>query len=222
MRPKQNSAARRQAEFTAWVTPHLQALYRTAWRFTGHPQDAEDLVQELLLRVYQKPTAWVGLDNPGTWLMRSLHNLFVDHWRRTRNKPLNNRRNLSWDDMQSSPDMENPAGGALWLGGEDRLGRTYWQSLDASVFSAVAGCYHDEFLPRGELVELRAWRKLFAVRLLATSPRFSPNRQSIEYSGIQLPQQSGHVFGRVRGSELADAGHAHSNAAAPRHSMRLN
>ena len=29
-------------------------------------------------------------------------------------------------------------GGALWLGGEDRLGRTYWQSLDASVFSALA------------------------------------------------------------------------------------
>jgi hypothetical protein len=28
-------------------------------------------------------------------------------------------------------------GGALWLGGEDRLGRTYWQSLDASVFSAL-------------------------------------------------------------------------------------
>ncbi|MGA9854337.1 MAG: phosphatase PAP2 family protein [Gammaproteobacteria bacterium] len=29
-------------------------------------------------------------------------------------------------------------GGALWLGGEDRLGRTFWQSLDATAFSAVA------------------------------------------------------------------------------------
>ncbi|MGE5624282.1 MAG: phosphatase PAP2 family protein [Bacillota bacterium] len=29
-------------------------------------------------------------------------------------------------------------GGALWLGGEDRLGRTYWQSLDASIFSALS------------------------------------------------------------------------------------
>src|SRR5215469_18290812 len=28
-------------------------------------------------------------------------------------------------------------GGALWLGGEDRLGRTYWQTIDASVFDAV-------------------------------------------------------------------------------------
>lgn len=29
-------------------------------------------------------------------------------------------------------------GGALWLGGEDRLGKTYWQSVDASVFSALS------------------------------------------------------------------------------------
>jgi len=29
-------------------------------------------------------------------------------------------------------------GGALWLGGENRLGRTFWESLDATAFSAVA------------------------------------------------------------------------------------
>lgn len=28
-------------------------------------------------------------------------------------------------------------GGALWEGGENRLGRTYWESLDASIFSAL-------------------------------------------------------------------------------------
>jgi hypothetical protein len=28
--------------------------------------------------------------------------------------------------------------GALWEGGEDRLGRTFWQSVDAGVFSGVA------------------------------------------------------------------------------------
>jgi len=29
-------------------------------------------------------------------------------------------------------------GGALWLGGDDPLGRTYWQSVDASAFTAVS------------------------------------------------------------------------------------
>ncbi|MGH8378335.1 MAG: phosphatase PAP2 family protein [Gammaproteobacteria bacterium] len=28
-------------------------------------------------------------------------------------------------------------GGALWLGGEDRLGKTFWQSIDASAFTAL-------------------------------------------------------------------------------------
>lgn len=104
-RPTRNALARRQTEFTAWITPHLDMLYRTAWRFTGHPQEAEDLVQELLLRLYQKPATWEKLDNPPTWLTRSLHNLFVDRWRRTRHKPLNNRHNLSWDDLLGEADL---------------------------------------------------------------------------------------------------------------------
>ena len=29
-------------------------------------------------------------------------------------------------------------GGALWLGGEDRLGKTWWQSVDSTVFSAAS------------------------------------------------------------------------------------
>ncbi len=29
-------------------------------------------------------------------------------------------------------------GGSLWFGGENRIGRTFWQSLDASAFSALA------------------------------------------------------------------------------------
>lgn len=96
--------AQRQAEFTAWVTPYLEMLYRTAWRFTGHRQDAEDLLQELLLRLYQKPHTWAALDNPRPWLTRTLHNLFVDQWRHTRHTPLNNRDDQPWDELLSSTD----------------------------------------------------------------------------------------------------------------------
>lgn len=89
----------RQSEFSEWITPHLEMLYQTAWRFTGHHQDAEDLVQELLLRLYQKPQRWKTLDKPAAWLARSLHNLFVDQWRLTRHKPLNNRHGLPWEEL---------------------------------------------------------------------------------------------------------------------------
>ena len=94
-----NSMMQRQTEFSEWITPHLEMLYRNAWRFTGHHQDAEDLVQELLLRLYQKPQRWKTLDKPAAWLVRSLHNLFVDQWRVSRHKPLNNRQNLPWEEL---------------------------------------------------------------------------------------------------------------------------
>ncbi|MGH8737486.1 MAG: phosphatase PAP2 family protein [Burkholderiales bacterium] len=39
-------------------------------------------------------------------------------------------------------------GGALWEGGESRLGRTYWQSLDASVLAAVSATVAKEVFTR--------------------------------------------------------------------------
>ncbi len=132
--PKRHPQVQRQAEFTAWVKPHLDMLYRTAWRFTGHAQDAEDLVQELLLRLYQKPATWIKLDNPTTWLMRALHNLFVDHWRRTRHAPLNRRHNLSWDDLINSMD----------LGGADPERLAHSELLQRQIQTALASLPHEQ------------------------------------------------------------------------------
>lgn len=133
-RPARDSLSQRQAEFTAWVTPHLDMLYRIAWRYTGHTQDAEDLVQELLLRLYQKPATWIKLDNPATWLIRALHNLFVDHWRRTRHTPLNNRHNLSWDDLLNRVD----------LGDADPERLAHSELLQRQIHTALGALPHEQ------------------------------------------------------------------------------
>ncbi len=39
-------------------------------------------------------------------------------------------------------------GGALWEGGESRIGRTYWQALDASVLAAVSATAAKEVFTR--------------------------------------------------------------------------
>lgn len=87
----------RRGEFEALVRPHLDGLYRLAYRFTGRSEDAEDLVQELMLHLYRGPQdlACVGALKP--WLTRALHNLFVDHWRHQRRTPFGHLCPEPWE-----------------------------------------------------------------------------------------------------------------------------
>ncbi len=105
-RPRPGARTDRQARFEARVGPHLGSLYRTAYRLSGHPQDAEDLVQELLLRLYRKSEQLGQLDNLHSWLNRALHNLFVDQWRRGRHTPLRNLYQVPWDELLQDQDSQ--------------------------------------------------------------------------------------------------------------------
>lgn len=66
------------------VMPHRNALYASALRLTRRPSDAEDLVQETMLRAF---AAWHRFE-PGSncraWLFRILTNSFINNYRRRR------------------------------------------------------------------------------------------------------------------------------------------
>lgn len=70
------------ATFEQIVRPHLDRLYRLAFRLTGQRSEADDLFQELLVRAYGKLDDLVAIDEPGSWLSRIMYNLFVDERRR--------------------------------------------------------------------------------------------------------------------------------------------
>lgn len=74
--------------FELLLRPHLERLYRLAFRFTGARAEAEDLVQELCVRLFPRLAELERLDAPGPWLARSLHNLFVDQVRRQARSPV--------------------------------------------------------------------------------------------------------------------------------------
>ena len=42
------------AEFKQQFLPYHRKLYRVAFRLTGNPQDAEDMVQEAYLKLWNK------------------------------------------------------------------------------------------------------------------------------------------------------------------------
>jgi len=80
-------AGRRARQFEKQVRPHLTVLYRYAYRLTGAREDAEDVVQDLLIRLYEKQTVIEELDNPKTWLLKVLYRQFIDWQRKTRRTP---------------------------------------------------------------------------------------------------------------------------------------
>lgn len=68
--------------FERIVRPHFDRLYRLAWRLTGSKAEAEDLFQELLIKVFGKLDDLVAIEEPGSWLCRVMYNLFIDERRR--------------------------------------------------------------------------------------------------------------------------------------------
>lgn len=74
-------------DFEALIAPHVESLYRAAFRFTGHQEDAEDLVQDLLVKLYPKSVELGAIDKLRPWLLRALYNLFIDGRRRHARSP---------------------------------------------------------------------------------------------------------------------------------------
>lgn len=70
------------------LRPHLRRLYRLAYRITRSRDDAEDLVQELALKLLPRRAEIASLDNAGTWLAKVLYRMCVDHLRRQQRNPV--------------------------------------------------------------------------------------------------------------------------------------
>ena len=64
--------------FHALVDRHSRAVYRLAYRMTGSPQDAEDVVQETFLRAYKQLGRFESRANFSTWLHRIAVNCSID------------------------------------------------------------------------------------------------------------------------------------------------
>lgn len=77
----------RQKRFEKQIRPHLTVLYQYAYRLCGHPDDAEDLVQELLVNLYNKEIDLTSLQQAKTWLLKSLYHQFIDFTRRQKRNP---------------------------------------------------------------------------------------------------------------------------------------
>jgi RNA polymerase sigma-70 factor (ECF subfamily) len=73
-------ARRLRREFEDEALPHLDALYGTALRLTRNERDAEDLVQDVVLRAYRYWSKFERGTNCKAWMFKILTNTFINRY----------------------------------------------------------------------------------------------------------------------------------------------
>src|SRR5580700_9000170 len=78
-----------QAAWEEMVRTHTRRVYGLCYRFTGKDGEAQDLTQEVFLRVYRTLKTFRATEGAfTTWLARLTRNLLIDNYRRTRQERL--------------------------------------------------------------------------------------------------------------------------------------
>ena len=93
----------------AWqqlVASQHRRIYAICYRFTGSSTDAEDLTQEVFLKLYKNLTSYdTSKGSFQTWITTLARNLLVDHFRRTRLERATDSLDASFDGEDDSPTM---------------------------------------------------------------------------------------------------------------------
>jgi len=86
----------------AWaelVRTHHRRVYGLCYRFTGNAADAEDLTQDVFLKIYSNLASFdTTRGSLVVWITTMTRNLLVDNFRRTRNQRATGSLDEGWDE----------------------------------------------------------------------------------------------------------------------------
>ncbi|MHB8735992.1 MAG: RNA polymerase sigma factor, partial [Terriglobales bacterium] len=103
----------------AWeqiVRQHSRRIYNLCFRFTGRAEDADDLSQEVFVRLYRTLATYRAEQGSlGTWITSVTRNLLIDHYRRRKYERLTD----SIDDAEAPIELVDR--------GDDRADRGVWR-----------------------------------------------------------------------------------------------
>ena len=106
------SASAAAKEFDRLIRPHVHAFYRSAHRWTGDPERAEDLVQELLVRLFPKLDELRTIEQVRPWALRVMYRIFVDQIRREQSSPVRFGKHASPNEDDEEFALVDPQGDA--------------------------------------------------------------------------------------------------------------
>lgn len=87
--------------------PHINALYNFACKLSLDEDDANDLVQETLIKAYKSGLSFVAGSNAKSWLFKILKNTFINEYRRKKRLP----QQIDHEEIGQYHDSEDPGQG---------------------------------------------------------------------------------------------------------------
>jgi RNA polymerase sigma-70 factor (ECF subfamily) len=121
----------------AWaelVRPHHRRVYGLCYRFTGNPADAEDLTQDVFLKIFSNLASFdSGRGSLQVWIATMTRNLLVDNFRRTRNLRATGSLDEGWESAEDFKPLDR-----LTSSGPSPLESAAGKELAKMVQSALA------------------------------------------------------------------------------------
>ena len=159
--------------FRLLVERHSRNIYRLAYRMTGRPEDAEDVVQETFIRAYRQLGRFEARSNFGTWLYRIGFNCAVDYMRARPKREVADSADVL---ARRPPEAATPAADDLVFAGEiDGRVQAALENLSAQERAAFLmrhyhGCSIDEICRELDLKTNAAKHAVFrAVKKMRTA-----------------------------------------------------
>ena len=106
------------AGFAALVSRHYDMMFRVAWKWCGNREDAEDIAQDVCVRLGKTISSYSGQAKFSTWLYRVVLNAVHDHQRKRAShaRKLNDWANepTRVDIQEAEPADDEDAASELW------------------------------------------------------------------------------------------------------------
>jgi len=121
-------------DFEAGVLAQLDSLYRTALRMTNKPQEAEDLVQETMLKAFRFSDSYQRGTNLRAWLFRILNTSAINRYRKQASHPMTTSL-PEGEEFYLYNRIRDLSGQELNMGAEEEVLSKY---LDEDVYKALS------------------------------------------------------------------------------------
>lgn len=93
------------AGFAALVSRHYDMMFRVAWKWCGNRTDAEDIAQDVCVRLAKSIRSYSGQAQFSTWLYRVVLNAAHDH---QRSRAAHGRKLDAWANEPTRPQIQPP------------------------------------------------------------------------------------------------------------------